>query len=347
MKWIIVIWLTIIYFNAYPQQQKDGQLRDSNKVYYGRITGKNPYMTANPTVDVGHITYLKKGIKVELIDLVNNMLKINYGNQVGFVYPTFFEYDSDYKNFYEPRKIQQEKEQSEKELKAQEQINHIEEQFDSLKNINTDSSFLVVRPKKTLNVKLYVKPSESDKYLIREIAYNDLVKFNQVSPDVQDYRFINVVGLLNHFNGYLLKDDLETTPELENHIVMLQKKRNTDVYTKFKKEQTIEDDKRAKQLAISKENNAKQAAIIQEKQRKANENRKANLTVLFGEQVAQRIMNKEYWIGMTSAQAIESLGSPKTNNESVSSWGRKEQWVYNGFNLYFENGVMTSYQKSH
>ena len=106
--------MTLICSKAYPQQQKDGQLRDSNKRYYGRITGKNPYMTANPSVDVGHITYLKKGIKVELIDLVNNMLKINYGNQVGYVYPTFFEYDSDYKNFYEPRKIKQEKVQSEK-----------------------------------------------------------------------------------------------------------------------------------------------------------------------------------------------------------------------------------------
>lgn len=56
------------------------------------------------------------------------------------------------------------------------------------------------------------------------------------------------------------------------------------------------------------------------------------------------IINKKIKIGMTSAMVIDSWGKPQSINKSVGSWGVHEQWVYSSAYLYFENGVMTSYQ---
>ncbi|KKN67217.1 hypothetical protein LCGC14_0463900 [marine sediment metagenome] len=64
----------------------------------------------------------------------------------------------------------------------------------------------------------------------------------------------------------------------------------------------------------------------------------------FGRINANRILNHQYWIGMTAVMASNSLGSPKDINKSVGSWGVHEQWVYDNTYLYFENGILTSYQ---
>jgi hypothetical protein len=53
---------------------------------------------------------------------------------------------------------------------------------------------------------------------------------------------------------------------------------------------------------------------------------------------------KEITLGMTKEQVIASWGSPKDKNRSVGSWGVHEQWVYHSTYLYFENGILTSYQ---
>jgi hypothetical protein len=68
----------------------------------------------------------------------------------------------------------------------------------------------------------------------------------------------------------------------------------------------------------------------------------------FGAVTSKKIANGEYWIGMTDKMAIESLGKPSDNNKSVGSWGTHEQWIYKGKNLYlyFENGVLASYQEN-
>lgn len=62
---------------------------------------------------------------------------------------------------------------------------------------------------------------------------------------------------------------------------------------------------------------------------------------------AKRIIDGNYWLGMSDDMAIESLGRPSDKNTDVGSWGTHEQWVYRGrgLNLYFENGILTSYQE--
>lgn len=52
-----------------------------------------------------------------------------------------------------------------------------------------------------------------------------------------------------------------------------------------------------------------------------------------------------FWLGMTYEMARIAFGDPKEINETVGSWGKNEQWVYNSIYLYFENGKLTSYQR--
>ena len=52
-------------------------------------------------------------------------------------------------------------------------------------------------------------------------------------------------------------------------------------------------------------------------------------------------------IGMTPDEVIHETawGKPKKVNRTTNKFGTHEQWVYGGGNyLYFENGVLTSYQ---
>jgi hypothetical protein len=74
--------------------------------------------------------------------------------------------------------------------------------------------------------------------------------------------------------------------------------------------------------------------------------RLARLTNLFGNNYARRIINGEYWIGMTKEMATESLGKPNRINKTAGKWGTNEQWVYNAKRLflYFENNALKGFQ---
>lgn len=70
-----------------------------------------------------------------------------------------------------------------------------------------------------------------------------------------------------------------------------------------------------------------------------------SLTKKYDGNIAWKIIRHEYWIGMTTEMARDSLGSPADINKSIGSWGIHEQWVYSHeVYLYFENDKLTSYQ---
>jgi hypothetical protein len=79
---------------------------------------------------------------------------------------------------------------------------------------------------------------------------------------------------------------------------------------------------------------------------KRTQERMDRLIKKYGKENGERISYGEYWIGMSPEMATESLGNPETINHSVGSWGVNEQWVYPSLYLYFDNGVLTSYQSS-
>jgi hypothetical protein len=64
----------------------------------------------------------------------------------------------------------------------------------------------------------------------------------------------------------------------------------------------------------------------------------------YGEKTYNKLKAGFYWIGMNKEMATISLGSPNSVNRTVGSWGVHEQWVYSNLYLYFENGILTSYQ---
>lgn len=65
----------------------------------------------------------------------------------------------------------------------------------------------------------------------------------------------------------------------------------------------------------------------------------------YGLAVYTKLEKGEIWIGMNEEMAILSRGLPEKRNSTVGKWGWHEQWVYeNNLYLYFENGILTSYQ---
>jgi len=56
------------------------------------------------------------------------------------------------------------------------------------------------------------------------------------------------------------------------------------------------------------------------------------------------ILNSAVMLKMTEEMVIASIGLPNDINRTVGSWGVHEQWVYYTMYLYFENGILTSWQ---
>lgn len=93
--------------------------------------------------------------------------------------------------------------------------------------------------------------------------------------------------------------------------------------------------------------------IIKEKQeneinfnKKKKQEYKKFLTDKFGKNIGEDLFNGYYWVGMTVEMVSISLGNPNNINKTVGDWGIHEQWVYSNLYLYFENGILTSYQNS-
>lgn len=56
------------------------------------------------------------------------------------------------------------------------------------------------------------------------------------------------------------------------------------------------------------------------------------------------IKDQQVTLGMTPCMALASWGIAERVNRSVGSYGTHEQWVYHDNYLYFENGILTSWQ---
>lgn len=65
-------------------------------------------------------------------------------------------------------------------------------------------------------------------------------------------------------------------------------------------------------------------------------------TLKFGQQ--SEIRQKRVSIGMTTCMAIAAWGRPERINQSVGGYGLHEQWAYPANYLYFEDGILKSYQ---
>ena len=60
--------------------------------------------------------------------------------------------------------------------------------------------------------------------------------------------------------------------------------------------------------------------------------------------VSEKVSAGVIGLGMTCEQVKLSWGPPDDVHRTVGSWGVHEQWVYRSQYIYFENGVVTSWQ---
>jgi len=92
----------------------------------------------------------------------------------------------------------------------------------------------------------------------------------------------------------------------------------------------IKSEIKEKEIQKIQENNPKLARLIKE----------------YGESTAKRLIDGEIWIGMSDEMAREALGRTNDINRTTTSYSVREQWVYpNGKYLYFEDGVLDSWQE--
>lgn len=61
-------------------------------------------------------------------------------------------------------------------------------------------------------------------------------------------------------------------------------------------------------------------------------------------QIRDCILENKIIVGMTKDDVVASWGKPEDIHRTVGSWGLNEQWVYSNRYLYFENGILTSWQ---
>lgn len=159
----------------------------------------------------------------------------------------------------------------------------------------------------------YVESSPGKDDMVTYLAYGSKVK---VLDQAEDHFKI----LYNNFEGWVSKAALYTEQEYNDLVA-------------------------AKQASVKESEAAKQAAIKTQTEQEAN--RKTTLTKKYGAATAQKILAGEIWIGMSDTMARESWGEPEQINRSVGSWGVHEQWVYGDNYVYFEDGVLSSWQTSH
>lgn len=64
----------------------------------------------------------------------------------------------------------------------------------------------------------------------------------------------------------------------------------------------------------------------------------------FEKKIQMAIIECKLLIGMSKEAVILSWGKPDDIHKTVGSWGVHEQWIYGSQYVYFENGILTSWQ---
>ncbi len=163
--------------------------------------------------------------------------------------------------------------------------------------------------------------------------------------DYQDDRFL-VTDELSV--GWISKLFFEKSDEIESFVLSKELEEEEDrvrmaaLQVKWAKEREIELVEIEKQRKIEKIETERRKAVRQKEAKERDE----KYTALYGSQTYLKLKKGYYWIGMSDDMALISLGNPQDINRTVGTWGVHEQWIYDNKDiyLYFENGVLVSYQ---
>ncbi|MFO0755061.1 MAG: hypothetical protein U0359_01105 [Byssovorax sp.] len=88
-----------------------------------------------------------------------------------------------------------------------------------------------------------------------------------------------------------------------------------------------------------------------ERAREAEQQRLAEYVQRFGQDIAERVMRREVWQGMTAEMLVASLGSPADVDETVLKTKRKHVYKYNpqganrfGHRIFLENDTVVGWE---
>jgi hypothetical protein len=207
-------------------------------------------------------------------------------------------------------------------------LNLIQEEIKHLQNLEYLSKFKIKFDELTMLTTLSTdgklrKSSHPLSDVITHLKKNDTVKLTDYQ---EGYWVVNK----DQYFGYLSEAYINDTEEIK--IFREEIIRKNEEY-RIKKENEAAEKKRMQ--------NEK---LVSMQKQKRNEYRQKILQE-YGSVTGQKLLDGYYWLGMTNEMARISLGNPRNINRSVGSWGIHEQWVYGGGKyLYFENGILTSFQ---
>lgn len=162
----------------------------------------------------------------------------------------------------------------------------------------------------------------------------------KVVMELKGYTPLKIIGYEDYYYKVCVKDTCGYLVEFDvaKNIDVLAFKDN---FLKKKKEREAKQKEEEKtQQRFEWQEEEKQQNQIAAKKRQEEEKR---MIEKYGQEKVDKMKEGQVWIGMNEEQAIFSLGRPKDVNRRVGSWGTKEQWVYNGFYVYFENGSLTAW----
>ena len=195
------------------------------------------------------------------------------------------------------------------------EINHLQNQ-EYLAKFKPKDDELIMTASLKMEGKLR-KSSSPMSDIITKISKNDTVKLTDYQDD---YWIVNK----DQYFGYLSELYINETEEIK-----IFKEELIRLNEEFRIKKEKEEAEKKSAIQKQKENEYRQKIIKQ-----------------FGNETGQKLLDGYYWIGMTDKMARISLGEPRSINRTVGSWGVHEQWVYYSIYLYFEDGILTSYQNS-
>jgi Skp family chaperone for outer membrane proteins len=245
------------------------------------------------------------------------------------------------------------------EAKLQEDLQHVRNQIDLLQREIAEEQYKLLNsfPAYTAKVAtLWPRPDSSKTFdMLGYLDPGAAVEVVDFVPKGSGYFEIKYQGSVAFIPAFtviktpMLEDLEKRATEVAEKVKQEEEARKKEEEARQRKEDALRrqeaDRIQAEQKKAAEAVAEKQRIAAEKKRKESAEARQKLLTTKYGPQIAERIMNRMYWIGMTPDMAVESLGKPREINRTGLAGGTHEQWVYSeSLYLYFENGVMVSFQ---
>jgi hypothetical protein len=180
--------------------------------FYGTLVKPNPYMMTETLF--GEKINLKRGEKVELINLIESKIKVLANNRLGYMWPDEFRQDSSFLEFNKLMnlKIQELKQTDLAQLEHKDSVKQsLLAKFDSVKSVYEDSSIYIVRAKSE-SITLYKHPNGE---IISKLPRTEILKIKSTISN----EYFEVVSLFDkEIKGYVIAHYCETDPKLNYKI---------------------------------------------------------------------------------------------------------------------------------